>query len=218
MNEVLAETRKANGNRNPNANGAKTEDHNVHSLLENDLGVPLPLHVSLSRPLILTTANKDQHLLRLKQAVVDSGVKAFKAILRDVIWHPNEISTRWFLVLRLQSSSTPELTKLLDLSNSIALEFGQPLLYSDDHRLAKASNEHFHISIAWSLQSPVSDTPKTTNSTEDNRSSHKFNIPDSALNSLASLSLTFSEVKVRIGQDVHPIPLKPRRQSSSIVK
>ena len=44
------------------------------SLLESDLGAPLPLHVSLSRPLALTTEQKDDFLVRVEGAIRGCGV------------------------------------------------------------------------------------------------------------------------------------------------
>ena len=189
----------------------------MNSLLENDLGVALPLHISLSRPLVLKTAQKDNFLARLRQMVSDSNIKAFDTQPRDLAWHPNETRTRWFLVLRLQTSSGRELNKLLEASNGLARDFEQPVLYAEAATLgSEASDEQFHISIGWALQRPPSMDADAARSVRECRSSASegaAGVPYELLGKASSLSLGFNEVKVRIGQDVHSIPLKTRRQT-----
>lgn len=115
----------------------KDKDITITSFLTSDLGVPLPLHISLSRPLSLTTANKDEFLNDLLSTIRASNIRPFDLSIRDAEWHRTEESGRSFLVLRLQSSSTkadsgnknPELTELLRRCNELAREYNQPGLY-----------------------------------------------------------------------------------------
>lgn len=189
--------------------GGGGKDGKVQSLLQNDLGVALPLHVSLSRPLVLKTEHKEGFLNQLKQAISRGGVRAFTSKPDALAWHPNEISTRWFLVLRLQRPEKDELSKLLSACNEVAEAFKQPLLYVADRpkmsstttnaEANPAGDDKFHISIAWSLKQPaVGDDTDT--STRD----------------FAALKVPFSEVKVRIGQDVTTLPLPARRSSKKL--
>jgi hypothetical protein len=191
-------------------------------LLQNELGVALPLHVSLSRPLVLKTDQKDEFLPTLKQAVSGSGVKSFKTRLEQLQWHPNEDRTRWFLVLRV-ADSNDELTKLLRACNSVADTYGQPRLYQEDghgpgqskHKQGVQMNQErnsqvakkFHISIAWSLQRPFG-----SGVTNAGRS---FGDGTDLPSSVRSLSVGFGEVKVRIGQDVTSLSLDRKRRRSS---
>lgn len=181
-------------------------EHSVHSLLHNDLGVSLPLHISLSRPLVLKTEQKDGYLQRLKQSVSSTGsAHAFDVSLADLKWHPNEDRTRWFLVTRV-ADAHGELLKLLQTCNFVATAYDQPRLYEDDNKdaspeaLAASVVDKFHISIAWSLRPPATaSSPKTEEST-------------SLLDKVRDLRVHFADVKVRIGQDVTSIALATRRQ------
>lgn len=184
----------------------------MHSLLQNDLGVSLPLHISLSRPLVLRTEQKDAFLQRLKQAVSTSGVSAFDVSPAELRWHPNEDRTRWFLVAQVTQPGE-ELLRLLQTCNTVAAEYKQPKLYEDDNANKGAADEagsegqndvlaKFHISIAWSLQ-----PPSVGCSSGSDDSSTK--LP----NDLRTLKVPFVDVKVRIGQDVTAIPLATRRQT-----
>lgn len=47
----------------------------MHSLLYSDLGVQLPLHISLSRPVVLRTEQKDSFLELLRHRVTHSGIQ-----------------------------------------------------------------------------------------------------------------------------------------------
>lgn len=50
-------------------------DINVQSLLKSDLGSPLPLHISLSRPIGLSTSAKDDFLSSLEVAISNSNIR-----------------------------------------------------------------------------------------------------------------------------------------------
>lgn len=186
-------------------------EQDVHSLLHNDLGVSLPLHISLSRPLVLKTEQKDGFVPRIKQAITSSGARAFDVSPADLKWHPNEDRTRWFLVVRVNDTGG-ELLKLLQACNNVATVHDQPKLYEDDRagvttkgpeadqRASSTVAEKFHISIAWSLRPPAPISNIDSN-------------PSTSLPRLAQeLRIPFEDVKVRIGQDVTSLPLVTRRQ------
>lgn len=181
--------------------------HTVHSLLENDLGVQLPLHVSLSRPLTLKTDGKDVFLEQVNKRNASTGITAFAVQPLDLVWHPNEQGTRWFLVLRLQRPAGDELQSLLKMCNSVASEFSQPLLYSDEPKLSQTStndaHDSFHISIAWTIELSQADgTPGPV----------AVDLPNALLQPVITKSINFSEIKVRIGQDVNSVPLQQARE------
>jgi hypothetical protein len=185
--------------------------------LQNELGVALPLHVSLSRPLTLKTEQKDGFFNSLRNAVSGSGVRAFTTSFEQLQWHPNEDRTRWFLVLRVEDRNL-ELIKLLRACNSVADMYDQPRLYEDDgsgepqRKNQAATNgeevsKKFHISIAWSLQKPFE-----IGGTDADRDVGNGIDP---LDSIRGLRVPFNEVKVRIGQDVTLLPLDVKRRRSS---
>ncbi|KAK7985027.1 hypothetical protein PG996_005733 [Apiospora saccharicola] len=121
-------------------------DLDLKTFLTSDLGAPLPLHISLSRPLSLTTRNKDDFLDSVQAALTRGpGVPAFMLRPTGLEWHRTVESERSFLVLRVESvtSETPEetgggekkeknreLTQLLRRCNGVAQSFGQPALYA----------------------------------------------------------------------------------------
>jgi len=179
--------------------------------------VALPLHVSLSRPLVLRTEQKDDFFLNLKDAINSSGARTFETCFEQLQWHPNEDRTRWFLVLRV-ADEDGALLKLLHTCNSVAVKYGQPKLYEDDNEYSgtqqtpkRMSNskipEKFHISIAWSLEEPPSSNATSASDTACNT----LNLPSA----IHSLRVPFGEVKVRIGQDVTSMPLETRRRRTS---
>ncbi|TIA86588.1 hypothetical protein D6C76_00179 [Aureobasidium pullulans] len=127
----------------------------VHSLIETPLQVPLPLHVSLSAPLVLRTESKDTFL--------DDITEQLKSVFRSL--------RQPIKVLRVQDpqqsqspSSLTLLNQLLLTSNRIAAKYNQPQLYT---RLARKNSSnstttagnnndfspYFHISIGWTLPS-----------------------------------------------------------------
>lgn len=190
----------------------------VHSLLENELGVSLPLHISLSRPLTLKTEQKNAFLLRLEKAVHDSSIRAFHTQPKQLAWHANENSTRSFLVLRLQRLEDQDMARLLETCNSIANDFNQPLLYASKDKRGRVQpapevGEKFHISVAWSLKAPGKvEKGRRGSAILGDNDDDGMGVPYELLSRLTSLSIGFGEVKVRIGQDVHNIPLKAVRR------
>ncbi|KAF2858792.1 hypothetical protein K470DRAFT_259501 [Piedraia hortae CBS 480.64] len=157
----------------------------IYSLLVSDLNVSLPLHVSLSRPLVLRTEQKSAFLEQIENGIKLSVVNCFEATPTNLCWHPNEIGSRWFLVLQLRTSDQGELPKLLSVCNTVAERFGCPLLYQNGKQ--EQDNDKFHVSIAWS---PNARGACTASDVTD-----------------VITRISFSEVKVRIGQEVSTIPL-----------
>ncbi|KAI1331358.1 hypothetical protein F5Y16DRAFT_359737 [Xylariaceae sp. FL0255] len=76
----------------------KTE---ITSLLTSDLNTPQPLHISLSRPITLSTSQKDSFLSDLESRIKSSGIPAFELAPLGLEWHRTHESARSFLVLRV---------------------------------------------------------------------------------------------------------------------
>lgn len=163
-------------------------DADLNGFLTSDLGAPLPLHVSLSRPFVLSTAEKDAFLGKATSSLKRARIPPFKLTCEGgVEWHRTPESDRSFLVLRVRSlldhqsseqdghqkeeqdgvgsarhsrNRNPELTALLRRCNAAVESYGQPQLYewADDVRIGDA----FHVSIAWSFAEPDEELRKRT--------------------------------------------------------
>ncbi|KAG6032284.1 hypothetical protein E4U41_007267 [Claviceps citrina] len=145
-------------------------DVHLHSFLTSDLGTPLPLHISLSRPLSLPTSIKDEYVSRIQDGIRTSGIGSFSVRPAGLAWHKSPDSNRTFLVLRLvtadrhdhrhdekdspplRSTTNPELMTLLARCNAVAALFGQPSLYQK--QVGDAADGAFHISVGWTMASP----------------------------------------------------------------
>ncbi|RHZ57782.1 HVSL domain-containing protein [Aspergillus thermomutatus] len=181
----------------------------IHSLLRSDLGVQLPLHISLSRPVVLRTEQRQPFMDMFQRALQDSIVPAFSINPYSLDWVSNYEKTRWFLVLRVTKPANDNLNRLLALANRSLAHFDQPPLYAD--RSTEPIHMHgrlesikpdtqpedlshcFHVSLAWSLTEP---TPE-----------QKKEIEAMDLRGLRSLIIHFDCVKAKIGNTISSIPL-----------
>nr|POF26021.1 u6 snrna phosphodiesterase [Quercus suber] len=195
----------------------------VHSLLENELNVPLPLHISLSRPMSLQTGDKDVFVSSVRAAIASSGVMKFTVKPFAMKWHANESQVRWFLVLQLDDCVNNELDRLLCLCNKVARRFDQAELYSDRDQgksqhsgtvlqkaasLTEAKSQgrgsgQFHVSIAWSLNAPITREGLIDKVTRFEEHSLFF--------TWQNLQIPVDSIKIRLGQDIVTIPLTTPR-------
>lgn len=188
---------------------ASTEDVKVESLLESELGAPLPLHISLSRSLTLTLSTKASFLAQIQSAVAVSYILPFSLKPKSCAWVSNYEKTRWFLVLSLARPEGDQLNDLLQLCNKVATEYDQPRLYdtpnlepstpSLDQRSKDGSDRSsaFHISIAWTLVPPSQGLVEAAMQWSDD----------------CIEAFTVEDIKVKIGNSVTSVPLKARMKS-----
>ncbi|KAK5992458.1 U6 snRNA phosphodiesterase 1 [Cladobotryum mycophilum] len=133
----------------------------LHNFLTSDLGAPLPLHISLSRPIALSTSNKDEYLDKVSSAIRNCRAGVFSVTPRRLAWYRSPDSNRTFLILqvaskaeeRLMASPNPELVALLTACNDVSMRFDQPVLYQENKH--ESADDAFHISIGWALGLPV---------------------------------------------------------------
>lgn len=199
-------------------------DQEIHSLLLSPLSTPLPLHISLSRPLTLQKDQREAFSASLYDRIRRSDVRSFHVPLSGLKWVSNWDKSRWFLVLGAERPAGDELNRLLWASNAIAEGFGLGKLY-DGHsavgidlatqekpRLPKRQkstvlgekpkdfdrSDCFHFSLAWSLTAPEKMGPLISPEVEKcNRQVKGF-------------SVTISTVKVKIGNAISVLDLSAR--------
>ncbi|KFX88004.1 hypothetical protein V490_07898 [Pseudogymnoascus sp. VKM F-3557] len=193
-------------------------DLSIQSLLTSDLGSPLPLHISLSRPIGFSTATKDAFLSSLQTAISNSDIHPFPITFNGCDWASNYEGTRWFLALRVAKPLEDNLNKLLRVCNDTVQSHGQPPLYasaavpdpdtpaqsklptqspSNSPSNTEDKSSPFHISIAWALTAP----PRTSDTWQPPTA------PEIAKLSSASTPIMASEIKAKIGNVVTSIPL-----------
>lgn len=133
---------------------AACPDQAIHSFLRSPLDVQLPLHISLSAPLVLDTAQREPFTAAIHAAILRGDVRAFTVSPASAEWVSNADATRWFLVLKLEGGSAEgsgaaayhgQLERLLSACNATARAFGLAELYTAVHeapqRPAKAGGE-----------------------------------------------------------------------------
>ena len=191
----------------------------VHSLLQSELGVRLPLHVSMSAPIALQTEQKAEFEESLRIAVEASRLRAFQVTVYGLDWVSNVECTRWFLVLLLDHPKSNELNKLLGISNTLMTRFGLQTLYADNRNEKRmnagaypsadrepegigdgfgptdlglhSSPSSFHISIAWTLSQPPGKGNKLSLDSDE---------------PLQALMITFASLKLKMGNVVIDMP------------
>ncbi|KAE8351401.1 U6 snRNA phosphodiesterase Usb1 [Aspergillus coremiiformis] len=188
----------------------------IKSLLRSDLGAQLPLHISLSRPVILRTEQRQSFLETFQSAIKDSNILAFNVAAEGLHCVSNYEKTRWFYVLRLKKPGNDGLNRLLGLSNRALALFSQPPLYEASSPILNAdagsrgsmqrerSKVHgqtdptdyshcFHISVAWSLTEPSPD--------------EKDHIANIDIQESSDFDIHFDCIKAKIGNNITNIPL-----------
>ncbi|KAI5246217.1 hypothetical protein E4T47_00216 [Aureobasidium subglaciale] len=191
---------------------ALPESSSIHSLLQTPLQVPLPLHISLSAPLVLRTENKDAFLDTITERITPIICSLRHPIAvrpASLSWHGNEDSSRYFLVLRVQDAQESQdpsaltlLNHILEASNHTAQQYNQPQLYTKLKRQANSQDfsPYFHISIGWSLPSP-------DRSLADDNLKLQPAVDDILKELCDNMVVPFDAVKVRIGQTVTALPI-----------
>ncbi|RDA95567.1 hypothetical protein CP533_1233 [Ophiocordyceps camponoti-saundersi (nom. inval.)] len=179
----------------------------LHRFLSSDLGVPLPLHISLSRPLSLRTANKDAFLDRLTQSIRAAGVAAFAVSPCGLAWYKSPDSDRTFLILRVavKTGLNPQLTALLARCNTAVSLFGQPKLYQGTRD--EAVGVAFHVSIAWTFGLPGEEA--TLETLKLFKQKEFFG--------MSSWQIDVSGVKAKIGNIVTHIPLAEHGAQADVI-
>ncbi|MCJ1404897.1 poly(U)-specific 3'-to-5' RNA exonuclease [Xylographa trunciseda] len=150
----------------------------LQSLLQSELGAELPLHISLSRSLMLSADERQPFVDTFKRFLDKSTTRPFDVQVSGLQWVANYEKTRCFLVLQLARPAENTLNALLWASNESAKAFSKPTIYikpeieaaevrqrgrgmrgSQPDGRSRAVNRIngtpdctscFHISIAWS--------------------------------------------------------------------
>ncbi|KKA26212.1 hypothetical protein TD95_000090 [Thielaviopsis punctulata] len=181
---------------------ARTVASNLHTLLETDLGAVAPLHVSLSRPLSLGTAQKDAFLKDVTEGITSARVSPFAISPYRVYWYTSPDSARTFLVLSVAHPAHPanaHLSRFLAQSNATASAFHQPALYSrpQSDEPGAIDREAFHVSVAWTFEVPDAAAKEAVDT-----------LFDGEFAGIKAWDVPVDNVKVKIGNVVHSVPLK----------
>ncbi|KOS21427.1 U6 snRNA phosphodiesterase [Escovopsis weberi] len=203
----------------------------LHDFLTSDLGAPLPLHISLSRPLALDTARKDDYLDEVSLGIKARNTGCFAVVPTALVWHQSPDSNRTFLVLRVASrearedlidppgkkenknnnkkKKNQELAALLAACNDVARRFDQPALYSSGAGDSTGSGsgcveDAFHVSIGWTF-GLASDDEAAVEALEL--------FGDDEFREMQAWEIEVSGVKAKIGNVVTHVPLSSQQLS-----
>ncbi|TAQ83612.1 hypothetical protein B7494_g8059 [Chlorociboria aeruginascens] len=196
----------------------------INSLLTSDLDVPLPLHISLSRSIGLSTEQKDAFIISLEKAIQSSGIRPFQIRFEGLDWVANFEKTRWFLVLKIRKPEGDGLNRLLHVCNTVVMEWHLPPLYdSSSSSIGLASSltsnskaegrkgvgkgtvtwadmrdlsNAFHVSVAWTLEAPSQELRELTKK-----------LMDEGLGELTRTKVEVEGIKGKVGNVVTNIPL-----------
>ncbi|KIW65700.1 hypothetical protein PV04_07933 [Phialophora macrospora] len=193
---------------------AKSSKPHIHGFLRSELGAQLPLHISLSAPLVLRTEQKEPFQDSIKVRLDSSHIKPFTVTARRLDWVANHDRSRFFLVLKLSKPEDDELNKLLSICNATAVQFGLPQLYDDVADIGPGSevrptskalervidkSDAFHISIAWTLEDPGDQAIRRLVDLMDDQP--------------YGLKVSFSHLKIKIGNAVIDLPFAKNREA-----
>ena len=151
----------------------------------------------------------------------------------DIDWVANFEATRWFLVLRLTKPAGNELNRLLQISNQVASNFGQPSLYSPSVQAENRATERGRVYRARSGRRranlrgallaprppPVPDQSSSFHisvawSLKPPSEEMKGALANIGVSELAALSLHVEAVKAKIGNAISVFPLSSKAKAS----
>ncbi|KAG4440967.1 hypothetical protein IFR05_003531 [Cadophora sp. M221] len=202
----------------------------VHSSVTSDVGVPLPLHVSLSRSLGFLAAQKDDFVDSLDRVLKVSGIRPFDITFTGLKWVANFEKTRWFLVLSIPKPESDGLNKILFVCNSIVKQYGQPPLYpkpptgpsiyarkkqqrrqSQENR--ETPSDKSHTNLDWSEIQDATDAFHISLAwTLQDPSQELLELTESVakdhLNRLQNIEVSVKEIKCKVGNVVTSISLR----------
>lgn len=162
--------------------------------MQSQLEAQLPLHISLSAPLVLRAEQKGGFQEAVESKILESGVGRVEVSVRSLKWERNADGTRWFLVLGVATPANDELNRLLDSCNECTSDFKLPLLYGTE------PEKPFHISIAWQLTEPSL--------------KQRLVLAHPNLTEFSKENLQFEAVKLKMGNIVKDLRLSKRSTAS----
>lgn len=198
----------------------------LETSIRSNLGVPLPLHISLSCTLPVLTEHRSAFLAAVEDALKNlrAQLEPFTIRLQDCVWAANFERNRWFLALIAKSLKGAELEVLLNVCNEVVRSFDMMALYPT---LKSSTDRHSKFERAESIsksKNPVAGPTDTDDSFE--KSPFHFSIAstvhpvlskedslalvdinDEVMNRVRGMKIAIDKVKVKIGNAVHSIPL-----------
>ncbi|TGZ82233.1 hypothetical protein EX30DRAFT_318270 [Ascodesmis nigricans] len=183
---------------NAAADAAKVADteFKLETHLKSDLGSEQPLHVSLSRPCVLRTEQREGFLETLTDRIYKARLKPFTVEFTGFSWVRNQDSTRWFFVLDCTTGPKNELPRLLDLSNRTVQSFNQPPLLGTHGD----GSSGFHASLGWSLTKPSPEVEKKVAEAVKMKG-NGVTLEDE----VTKLMVSVDAIKVKIGNVLHVV-------------
>ncbi|KAH7319330.1 U6 snRNA phosphodiesterase Usb1 [Rhexocercosporidium sp. MPI-PUGE-AT-0058] len=202
----------------------------VHSFVTSDVGVPLPLHISLSRSLGFLAAQKDEFVDSLHRVLKVSGIRPFDITFTGLKWVANFEKTRWFLVLSIPKPEADGLNKILHVCNSVVKQYGKPPLYpkpptgpsiythkkQQKRKLQenrKASYDKSHAIIDWTEMQDATDSFHISlawilQSPSEELLELTQAVAKDHLNKLQDIQVSVKEIKCKVGNIVTSISLR----------
>ena len=212
----------------------------LNSFLVSDLGAPQPLHISLSRPFVLTTAEKEIFLDRVVSDLGASDIHPFELRCRGLEWHRTAESNRSFLVLRLReleapppaaaraerdttkdhppaagANSNPRLAGLLRKCNASVRAFGQPELYQWATTQSRNNGPEAGVGVDDAFHVSIAWSFAEPDDSVRRRTAELFEESQSAA-AADAIGIPVDGVKAKIGNLVTHIPLPERGEGQKL--
>ncbi|KAI9750352.1 MAG: hypothetical protein M4579_006508 [Chaenotheca gracillima] len=175
----------------------------LHGFLTSDLGAPSPLHISLSRPIVLVTEQREAFLDLVTGSVKKSGVRPRTETRERGGGAPRRSNGRPGYGRDRRPGSEAANTR------DPSLTFDGPVEASHPDR-----SGHFHISIGWMLHEPPPEVVAYTSTLLENAQIEGAESVGDGLpqKKLSSWRIRFESVKVKIGNTVTSVQLPTKAE------